>query len=76
MREFNMIEEDERNEQFSVVVNVEEQFSIWPRDREIPSGWKAAGKQGTKGECLAFIRDKWTDMRPLSLRKGLDSSQW
>jgi MbtH protein len=51
-----------------VVVNHEEQYSIWPVDRELPSGWRDAGKVGSKEECLAYIEQVWVDMRPLSLR--------
>jgi MbtH protein len=51
------------------VVNHEEQYSIWPAEREIPAGWREAGKTGFKEECLAYIREVWTDMRPLSLRR-------
>jgi MbtH protein len=54
---------------YQAVVNDEEQYSIWPEDRELPPGWKAAGKTGTKAEVLAWIEEVWTDMRPLSLRK-------
>lgn len=57
---------------YQVVINHEEQYSIWPADREIPLGWKAAGKTGTKDECLAYIKDVWTDMRPLSLRRKIE----
>ncbi|MCE7985642.1 MAG: MbtH family protein [Caldilinea sp. CFX5] len=57
---------------YKVVINHEEQYSIWPADRENPSGWKDAGKQGTKSECLAYIKEVWTDMRPLSLRKKME----
>lgn len=57
-------------ETFRVVVNHEEQYSIWPTDRDLPLGWTEAGKQGTKEECLSYINEVWTDMRPLSLRKG------
>jgi MbtH protein len=53
---------------YSVVINDEEMYSIWPADREIPLGWKAAGKIGSKQECIAYIEEVWTDMRPLSLR--------
>ncbi|MGN2245534.1 MbtH family protein [Frateuria sp. GZRR35] len=60
---------EEATEQFLAVVNHEEQYSIWSADREIPAGWKATGKQGSKEECLAYIEEVWTDMRPLSLRK-------
>lgn len=56
---------------YAVVVNHEEQYSIWPADREVPLGWRTAGKQGSKPECLAYIKEVWTDMRPLSLRKQM-----
>ena len=59
---------------YKVVVNHEEQYSIWPADREKPLGWSDAGKQGTKAECLAYIEEVWTDMRPLSLRKKMDET--
>lgn len=54
-----------------VVVNHEEQYSIWPVHRDNPLGWRDAGKTGTKAECLAYIEDVWTDMRPLRLRKQM-----
>ncbi|GAB4188649.1 MAG: MbtH family protein [Wenzhouxiangellaceae bacterium] len=60
---------------FLVVVNHEEQYSIWPKDREIPPGWKAVGKEGSKQECLDYIEEVWTDMRPLSLRKKMEEME-
>ena len=66
-----MSDEREDNTIYQVVVNHEEQYSIWPMDRELPAGWSAAGKSGTKAECLAYIEEVWTDMRPLSLRKKM-----
>jgi MbtH protein len=63
---------DDEQAQFEVVLNHEEQYSIWPADREIPAGWRKAGKQGNKAECLSYINEVWTDMRPLSLRKKMD----
>ncbi|MBN1203859.1 MAG: MbtH family protein [Myxococcaceae bacterium] len=57
---------------YKVVVNHEEQYSIWPADRENASGWKDAGKQGPKAECLDYIKQVWTDMRPLSLRRTME----
>jgi MbtH protein len=57
---------------FRVVVNHEEQYSLWPAERELPSGWSDAGKVGTREECLAHIESVWTDMRPLSLRRAMD----
>lgn len=59
---------------YNAVVNHEEQYSIWPADRELPLGWRDAGKQGTKQECLDFIESVWTDMRPLSLRKRMEEA--
>ncbi|HSU17583.1 MbtH family protein [Longimicrobium sp.] len=53
---------------YIVLVNHEEQYSIWLADREIPLGWKAVGKPGSRAECLAYVKEVWTDMRPLSLR--------
>jgi MbtH protein len=56
---------------YNVVINHEEQYSIWPADKEKPLGWTNVGKRGTKEECLAYIKEVWTDMRPLSLRKKM-----
>jgi MbtH protein len=58
---------------YSVVVNDEEQYSIWPSDRALPAGWREAGKKGTKADCLSFIESVWVDMRPLSLRRSMES---
>jgi MbtH protein len=54
-----------------VVVNHEGQYSLWFADREIPAGWSDAGKGGTREECLAYVEEVWTDMRPLSLRRAM-----
>jgi MbtH protein len=59
--------------QHLVVVNHEEQYSIWPQYRDLPAGWEQAGFNGTKAECLEHIGKVWTDMRPLSLRESLES---
>ncbi len=56
---------------YKVVVNHEEQYSIWPTHRQNPLGWNDVGKSGSKAECLAYIKEVWTDIRPLSLRKRL-----
>ncbi len=63
---------DDREETvlYKVVVNHEEQYSIWPAGRENPIGWQDVGKEGSKAECLDFIKVIWTDMRPLSLRRA------
>ena len=66
-----MNEERDDNRTYKVVLNHEEQYSIWPADRENALGWNDAGKQGTKEECLAYIGEVWTDMRPLSLRQQM-----
>lgn len=64
----------ETENQYEVVVNDEEQYSIWPLGKAIPNGWRAVGKSGDKASCLAYITDVWTDMRPLSLRKQMSAS--
>jgi MbtH protein len=56
---------------YDVVVNHEEQYSIWPAHKASPAGWTRVGKQGTKADCLAYVEEVWTDMRPLSLRKKM-----
>ena len=60
--------EDER---YKVVVNQEQQYSIWPAERENAMGWSDVGVTGDKAECLRYIETVWTDMRPLSLRKKM-----
>jgi MbtH protein len=66
--------EDDTRE-YTVVVNHEEQYSIWFADRELPLGWREVGKRGTKQEVLAYIEEVWTDMRPLSLRKKMEEAE-
>ena len=66
---------DWQDGQLRVVVNDEEQYSIWPIHREIPLGWRDAGKSGTKAECLEYIKEVWTDMRPLSLRRKMEQQK-
>lgn len=60
--------------QFRVVINDEEQYSIWTVDRPIPGGWREAGFSGPEEECLAHIDEVWTDMRPKSLREKMDAN--
>ncbi len=60
---------------YKVVVNHEEQYSIWPAERDSPIGWRDAGTIGSKAECLAYIRQVWVDMRPLSLRKAMEKQE-
>ena len=59
---------------YEVVMNGEEQYSIWPADKALPAGWKAVGKQGLKADCLEYVNQVWTDMRPLSLRKSMEAN--
>jgi MbtH protein len=59
---------------YIVVVNPEEQYSIWPAGRAIPLGWRDAGKTGQKAECLEYITTVWTDMRPLSLHRQMEQA--
>ena len=60
---------------YLVVINHEEQYSIWPDFKEIPAGWRTVGKYGKKDESLAYINEVWTDMRPLSLRKQMAQAE-
>jgi MbtH protein len=65
----------ESNENFGerpciVVVNAEEQYSIWPANRLIPQGWRSVGIEGTRDRCLSYVKEVWTDMRPLSVRSS------
>jgi MbtH protein len=55
---------------YKVVVNGEGQYSIWPADRAVPAGWREVGKSGEKDDCLAYIKNVWTDMRPPSTKDG------
>jgi MbtH protein len=69
-----MADETEDKTVYRVVVNHEEQYSIWPADREAPSGWRDGGKTGSKDECLAYVDEVWTDLRPLSLRQAMSEA--
>jgi MbtH protein len=68
-----MRDDDEDTTIYKVVLNDEEQYSIWPADRDNPLGWRDAGRSGRKAECLAYIETVWTDMRPLSVRRQMDA---
>jgi MbtH protein len=70
-----MNDSDQDQSVYKVVINHEEQYSIWPADRENPLGWRDVGKQGLKEECLEYIKEVWTDMRPLSVRKQMDAAR-
>jgi MbtH protein len=59
---------------YDVVVNDEEQYSIWDAATDPPIGWRATGHTGTRQECLEHIEHVWTDMRPRSLREAMDGA--
>lgn len=63
---------DREDALYKVLINHEEQYSLWPDYKAVPTGWREAGKQGTKADCLAYVEQVWTDMRPLSLRHTMD----
>jgi MbtH protein len=65
------VQNQSSDEMHLVVVNDEEQYSIWRADKSVPAGWRAIGKPGPKAECLQYIEEVWTDMRPLSLRQRM-----
>jgi MbtH protein len=65
-----MVDETSENENCIVLVNGEEQYSLWPAWKAVPSGWRSA-KEGTRQECLGYIDRVWTDLRPASLRKAM-----
>ena len=69
------MDDTEDNRIYKVVVNHEEQYSIWFADREPPLGWREVGVTGPKAVCLAHIKEVWTDMRPLSLRKKMEEDE-
>lgn len=68
------MDEKDDNRTYKVVVNHEEQYSIWPAEKTNALGWTDAGRSGSKAECLAYIKEVWTDMRPLSLRKKMEEA--
>ena len=67
--------DDEDKTVYRVVVNDEEQYSIWPEDRELPPGWTGVGSMASKKECLEYIEAHWTDMSPLSLRRRMEEEE-
>jgi len=71
LKKESKMENNEDKTIYKAVVNHEEQYSIWPAHRDLPLGWRDAGKTGTKPECLDYIGQVWTDMRPLSLRQKM-----
>jgi MbtH protein len=68
----HLLEDDSKK--YTAVLNAEEQYSLWPTDREAPNGWTRVGPEGTRQEVLAYIEQVWTDMRPRSLREAMSAS--
>lgn len=69
-----MADEQSDNRVYRVVLNDEEQYSIWDADRELPAGWRAEGTEGARQDCLDRIEEVWTDMRPASLRRRMEQA--
>jgi MbtH protein len=67
-----IIHDDDEDWTYLVLINGEEQYSLWPAFKGIPAGWRSIGPTGSKAECLAFIDEKWTDLRPRSLREMME----
>lgn len=70
-----MTDEDLDDRLHHVVVNHEEQYSLWPVDRDLPLGWSSVGGPMSKEDCLSYIERVWTDMRPLSLRRSMEAGR-
>lgn len=64
---------DQDDATFMVLVNHEEQYSLWPDYKSVPEGWRETGTRGSKQECLDYVEQTWTDMRPLSLRQAMEA---
>jgi MbtH protein len=71
MEVFSMEEEDTR--EYEVLVNIEEQYSLWLAGQAVPNGWRQVGPRGKKQVCLDYVKEVWTDMRPLSVRKAMEA---
>jgi MbtH protein len=65
--------DDAKTTQYVVLKNDEDQYSLWLKDKTIPMGWAAVGKEGSREECSAYVDEVWTDMRPRSLREKMDA---
>ena len=63
---------DDETGSFVVLVNDEDQHSLWPTFGDIPAGWRQVHSEASRAECLAYIEERWTDIRPKSLREAID----
>lgn len=68
-----MPDEQEDKRVYIVLINSEGQYSLWPKEKSVPSGWRYADKEGSESECSAYVDSVWTDMRPISLRNKMDA---
>jgi MbtH protein len=68
-------DDSDGNANYKVLVNHEGQYSIWLAARENPIGWSDGGKSGSKAECLAYVKEVWTDMRPFTLKKSMEERE-
>lgn len=62
---------DDEDGVFLVLVNDEEQHSLWPSFAEVPSGWRVALGESSRVDALAYVEREWTDLRPRSLREAM-----
>jgi MbtH protein len=67
--------EEMDDQQYLVVKNYEEQYSLWPASKPLPPGWSNGGRSGSRADCLDYIEQVWTDMRPLSLRRQMEADR-
>lgn len=65
---------DDSSQLYLVLINDEEQYSIWLKHKQVPAGWRSVGKEGTREECSRYVDEVWTDMRPKSLRVRMSSA--
>jgi MbtH protein len=69
------MDKEEDTREYQVLVNSEEQYSLWLAGQAIPNGWRQVGPTGQKQVCLDYVKEVWTDMRPLSVRKSMEKYQ-
>lgn len=64
---------DNEDGEFFVLVNDENQHSLWPSFAEVPGGWRVALGPASREQCLEYVAENWTDMRPKSLREAMEA---
>ena len=67
-------DQQEAESVYIVLINHEEQYSLWPKHKAIPPGWQDVGMEGTREKCSQYVDEAWTDMRPKSLREKMDGA--